>query len=181
MTKSTYLNCEKKKAVRDFLLQQFDYSNVIGLAGPDVREYVNNIRFANCNKIRIYENNPSILFKQLREIDKTDRRVNMIYSNIYEAPIEENTLYDLDYCATIRSLKEHVEKFRNNFIMTFSLRKCGFKETIETFFNIRKESIISSLKSFSPIPHTIFETNKGKYIYCAYRDNTPMCCIAKIN
>ena len=182
MTKSTYLNCEKKKAVRDFLLQQFQYSNVIGLAGPDVQEYVNNIRFANCNKIKIYENNSNILFKQLTKIDKTDKRVHLNYSNIYNvSSIEEDTLYDLDYCATIRSLKEHVEKFRNNFIMTFSLRKCGFKETIETFFNIRKESIISSLKSLSPIPHTIFETNKGKYIYCAYRDNTPMCCIAKIN
>lgn len=181
MTKSTYLNCEKKKAVRDFLLQQFNYSNVIGLAGPDVQEYVNNIRFANCNKIRIYENNPSILFKQLREIDKTDKRVNMIYSNIYEAPIEENTLYDLDYCSTIKGLKEHVRKFKDNFIMTFSLRKCGMKETLETFFNERKEQIINTFKELSPIPHTIFQTNNGKYIYCAYRDNTPMCCIAKIN
>ena len=182
MTKSTYLNCEKKKAVRDFLLQQFDYSNVIGLAGPDVNEYINNIRFANCNKIKIYENNTNILFKQLVKIDKRDGRVHLNYSNIYNAsPVEENTLYDLDYCATIRSLKEHVEKFRNNFIMTFSLRKCGFKETIETFFNIRREQILSTFKELSPIPHTIFNTNEGKYIYCAYHDTTTMCCIAKIN
>ena len=83
---------------------------------------------------KIYENNTNILFKQLVKIDKRDRRVHLNYSNIYNAsPVEENTLYDLDYCATIRSLKEHVEKFRNNFIMTFSLRKCGFKETIERY------------------------------------------------
>lgn len=182
MSKLTYLDCEKKKAVRDFLLQQFQYSNVIGLAGPDVQEYINNIRFANCNKIKIYENNSNILFKQLAKIDKKDKRVHLNYSNIYNvSSIEEDTLYDLDYCATIKSLKEHVEKFKNNFIMTFSLRGCGFKETIETFFNTRKEHILSSIKNFSPIPHTIFETNEGKYIYCAYRDNTPMCCIAKIN
>ena len=181
MTKSTYLNCERKKAVRDFLLQQFNYSNIIGLAGPDIREYVNNVRFANCNKIKIYENNSGILFKQLSEINKSDKRVHINYSNIYNAsPEEQNTLYDLDYCRTIRSLKEHVRKFKNNFIMTFSLRKCGMQETLQIFFNERKEQIISSFKQLSPVPHTIFNTNEGKYIYCAYRDNTPMCCIAKI-
>ena len=38
--------------------------------------------------------------------------------------------------------------------------------TIETFFNIRKEQILSTFKELSPIPHTIFNTNGGKYQAC---------------
>ena len=181
MTKSTYLNCEKKKAVRDFLLQQFQYSNVIGLAGPDIKEYVNNVRFANCNKIKIYENNSEILFKQLYNLGKCDKKVSISYSDIYEvSPSEENTLYDLDFCSSVKHLKKHIQKFKKNFIMTFALRPIGFKETIETFFNERKETIISSIKNLSPIPHIVFDTDYGKYIYVSYRDGMPMCCIARI-
>lgn len=182
MTKFSYTESKHKKEVRDFLLQQFEFKNVIGLAGPDINEYINNIRFANCNKIQIYENNSAILFKQLYQLGKQDKNISINYSNIYNvSPIQENTLYDLDFCATVRTLKDCIKKFKDNFIMTFSLRPAGFKETIETFFKEREEEVVSFVKNSLPLPHLVFNTNAGKYIYISYRDGSPMCCIAKIN
>lgn len=179
--KTTYVDAKRKKKVRNFLIKKFNFDEVVGLAGPDINEYINNIRFKDCNKIRIYETSASTLYKQLTEINTSKKEISLSYSDIYNAvPNKEGVLYDLDFCATARSLKDHIKKFKDNFIMTFSLRKCGFKETIDIFFKARRETVLSTVKKLSPIPHTIFNTNKGKYIYCAYHDTTTMCCIAKI-
>jgi len=55
------------------------------------------------------------------------------------------------------------------------------QETINTFFKARKEKVLGSVDHSSPMPHTIYETNKGnKYLFIKYWDTSAMCCFAKI-
>ncbi len=51
-------------------------------------------------------------------------------------------MFDLDYCVSVRYMKEHLKKFKDNFIMTFSTR-IGIKETISKFFKFRHENILN--------------------------------------
>lgn len=177
-TKATYLDATNKHAVREFLFSFFKYNNIIGLAGPNVNEYINWCKSKGYNNIEIWENTPDVAMHQLMNIKHP---VRMRFGNILEAePDRINTLYDLDYCVTARYMKEHISKFKDNFIMTFS-RRIKDAETVKTFFKSRKEKVITSIEMYNPFHHTFYETNNGsRYIFVNYRDTSNMCCVAKI-
>jgi len=59
-------------------------------------------------------------------------------------------------------------------------RRVPLTETIGTFFTVRDEHVIKTYVYDNPINHTMYHTNKGKYIYAPYKDTSPMCCFAKI-
>ena len=178
MTKENYLNAANKHAVREFLFSYFKLKNIIGQAGPNVNEYISWCKSKGYKDIEIWENTPNVMLHQLAQLKQP---VRMRFGDILQSdPDRIHTLYDLDYCCTVRYMKEHIAKFNDNFIMTFA-RRITDKETISTFFEARKEDIISSIDMISPIRHTIFKTNKSTYIYAPYRDTSNMCCIAKIN
>jgi len=179
MTKESYINATNKQAVREFLFSYFKYTSIIGLAGPNINEYVKWCISKGYKDIEIWENTPNVLMHQMMQ---SKHPVRMRFGNILEAePDRVKTLYDLDYCATVYTLDKHISKFKDNFIMTFSLR-AGAEFTIKEFFKARKERIISYVEKQNPIKHTLFTTSKnGKYIYTPYRDTSSMCCIAKIN
>lgn len=178
MTKYTYLNASKKHAVREFLFSQFRLKNIIGLPGPNFNECISFYESKGFKDIEVWENTPDVAMHQLMNAKKS---VRMRFGDVLAAePNRIDTLYDLDYCCTVRYMKEHIQKFQSNFIMTFSTR-IGVEETIKTFFKARKEAIVSSIDKISPVKHTIFTTNIGsKYIYTPYFDTSAMCCIAKI-
>jgi hypothetical protein len=178
MTKETYLDAANKHAVREFLFSYFKFNNIVGLAGPNINEYIKWCKSKGYKDIEIWENTPTVAMHQLMKIKHP---VRMRFGNILDAePNRVKTLYDLDYCATVYTLEKHITKFKDNFIMTLSTR-AGIEFTINEFFKARKEKIISSINKFSPINHTIFTTNNnGKYIFTPYRDTSAMCCIAKI-
>jgi hypothetical protein len=179
MTKATYLDAANKHAVREFLFSFFKCSAIIGLAGPNINEYIKWCKSKGYKDIEIWENTPNVLMHQMMQ---TKHPVRMRFGNILQAePNRVKTLYDLDYCATVYTLDEHIAKFKDNFIMTFSLR-AGVEFTIKEFFKARKEKIVSYIEKQHPIKHTLFTTkNKNKYIYTPYCDTSAMCCIAKIN
>ena len=176
MRKPTYLDAINKKIVREFLFSHFSFTSIIGLAGPDVNHYISYCKEKGFTDIEIWEVSPDVMIKQLMDIKHP---VNMKFGNILNAEVKNNVLYDLDYCVTVKFMKEHIQKFLSNFIMTFSLR-VGVDYTINKFFKDRKETIIGVIEKSSPIPYTIFTTNLGKYIYTQYFDTSAMCCIAKI-
>jgi hypothetical protein len=104
----------------------------------------------------------------------------LICGDILKAnPNKENVLFDLDFCASVRFLTEHIAKFKNNFIMTFSTR-IGVQQTVDTFFKARKEKVLHSVDELLPMPHTIYTTKKGNYLFIKYYDTSAMCCFAKI-
>lgn len=179
MTKETYINAANKHVVREFLFSYFKYTSIIGLAGPNINEYIKWCKLRGYNDIEIWENTPNVMMHQIMQ---AKHPVRMKFGDIINAePNRVKTLYDLDYCATVYTLDKHIAKFKHNFIMTFSLR-AGMEFTIKEFFKARKERVISYIERQNPIRHTLFTThNNGKYIFTPYRDTSAMCCIAKIN
>jgi len=178
--KKTYINSTNKHAVREFLIQKFQFEQVVGLAGPDINEYLAYLESKGCKQFEIYENNSQVALQQLSKV-KSKSKIALICSDILKAnPDKENVLFDLDFCASVRFLQEHIAKFKNNFIMTFSTR-IGLKETINTFFKAKKEKVLDSVDYQSPMPHTIYTTKQGnKYLFIRYWDTSAMCCFAKI-
>lgn len=178
MTKETYLDASNKHAVREFLFSYFKFSNIVGLAGPNINEYINWCKAKGYKNIEIWENTPEVAMHQMMSIKHP---VRMRFGDILQAePNRVNTLYDLDYCVTARYMKEHISKFKDNFIMTFS-RRITDAETIKTFFKARKEKIVASIQRTAPFNHTFYETDNGsRYIFVNYHDTSNMCCVAKI-
>lgn len=178
MTKETYLDAANKHAVREFLFSFFKYSSIVGLAGPNINEYINWCKSKGYRDIEIWENTPDVAIHQLMNVQHP---VRMRLGDILQAePNRMNTLYDLDYCVTVRYMVEHIAKFKSNFIMTFS-RRIKDKETIKTFFKARKEKIVATLESYHPFHHTYYDTDNGsRYIFVNYHDTSNMCCVAKI-
>jgi hypothetical protein len=171
---------KRKKEVRDFLFSFYtdmQLNKIVGLAGPHIQDYINFCKSKGYTEFEIYEKDGLTAMHQLIQLKDS---VQLKLKDILEAnPNEPGTLYDLDYCGTVRYLKEHIAKFQDKFIMTFSQR-IPLQETIDTFFSVRDEKVIKTYVKTSPIKHTEYHTNKGKYIYAGYRDSSVMCCIAKV-
>ncbi len=171
---------KRKKEVRDFLFSFFEdmqLKRIVGLAGPHIQDYIEFCKSKGYTEFEIYEKDSITAIHQLATLKDC---VSLKLKDILQANADEpNTLYDLDYCVTVRHMKEHIAKFQNNFIMTFA-RRVPLAETISTFFGVRNERIITSSTKDSPIEHDVYVTNKGRYIYVPYKDTSPMCCFAKV-
>jgi hypothetical protein len=170
----------QKAAVRDFLFSFFAHlqlNKIVGLAGPNIQDYISFLKSKGFTEFEIYEMDKLTAIHQLTNLNE---RITLKLGDIINASADElNTLYDLDYCVTVRHMHEHIAKFKNNFIMTFA-RRVPFEETIGTFFSVRDEKVVKSYIYDAPIKHTIYESDKGKYVYIPYKDTSPMCCFAKI-
>jgi hypothetical protein len=181
MTKVSYKEAKQKKAVRDFLFSHYKKSKIIGLAGPDINEYVEWCKLNGFEIEEIWEEDPTVMMKQLTDI-KGDTMFKYRFGNINDTiPDKDKTVYDLDYCGAIQSLKSAVIKFKRNAVMTFSVRGVGVEETISTFFKHRKEKVLSRTNKIKPIKHISIQTNIGKYVVAPYFDTTPMISIAQIS
>lgn len=182
--KQTYKTASNKKKVRDFLFSLFTskkLDKIVGLAGPDVDDYIKFCKSNGYTEFEIYENHIDTIFDQIKYL-RTKAKVSLTYGDILNTdPDRMNVLYDLDYCVTARFMRKHMTKFKNNFIMTFS-RRISDKETFDRFFKSRDEKLQSVLTLFTPVKHSILTTENGSnYYYVEYNDTSNMCCFAKIN
>lgn len=177
MTKYTYTDAEKKKMVRDYLFSYFTFNKIVGLAGPDINVYLDFCKSKGFDDVEVWENEPAVMMKQLSEAKAP---VRYKFGNILEADLNKDVFYDLDYCVSVRYMKEHIQKFKDNFIMTFSTR-IGVQETMEKFFQFRGEPIVNQYDVEGPgLRNILFQTTLGKYLFVTYFDTSAMCCVAKI-
>ena len=72
-TKATYKDATRKKAVRKFLFSFFNEKNIVGLAGPDIKEYISWCKENGIDNIELWENDPNVMFEQLKK--RTQRLV----------------------------------------------------------------------------------------------------------
>lgn len=169
-----------KYAVREFMFSFFKFTNIVGLAGLKVSDYIEWCKDKGYTSFEIWEIHVPTVFEQLKVL-KAHEISYKVGDIVNASPDRTDTLYDLDYCVSTLYMKEPIQKFKKNFIMTFSTR-IGIQKTIDTFFSAREESIVSKKEKTSPMAHTIFNTNSGgKYIFVKYADTSAMCCFAKIN
>lgn len=171
----------RKREVRDFLFSLFMHmhlNKIVGLAGPNIQDYINYCRSKGFTEFEIYEKDGLTAIHQLVTLND---KVTLKLTDILNANADEpNVLFDLDYCVTGRYMEPHMAKFLNRFIMTFSIRGVSIKETMERFFRVRNEKVIGTAYPEYPFPATEYYTNKGKYLQLSYRDTAPMMCLAKL-
>lgn len=181
MTKVSYIKAANKKAVRKFLFSHYKKSKIVGLAGPDINEYIAWCKSQGFQIDEIWEKDPTVMMKQLTEI-RNGSEFKFCFGDINDTvPNKDKTVYDLDYCGCVSTLYSAVLKFKKNAVMTFALRGVGTDTTIETFFKTRKEKIQSMVTKQTPLKHISIRTNMGRYIAAPYFDTSPMISIAQIS
>jgi hypothetical protein len=181
MTKSSYKEAKNKKAAREFVFSHYQQPKIIGLAGPDINEYVSWCKSNKFEIDEIWEKDPRVMMKQLTDI-KLDSITKYRFGDINNTmPDRTDTVYDLDYCGCVETLYNSVIKFKKNIVMTFSLRGVGAEKTISSFFSKRNEKIEARVNKSKPVNHISIKTNHGKYIVVPYFDTTPMLTIAHIS
>ena len=172
---------KRKKEVRDFLFSFFtdmQLKKIVGLAGPNIEDYINYCKSKGYTDFEIYEKDGITAIHQLSHL--SHEGIQLKFKDIIHANEDQSdALYDLDYCGTVRHLKDHIAKFKDRFIMTFCAR-VPFQETIDTFFGTRQEPILEKQEKTSPLKHTEYLTEKGIYIHLTYRYTAAMHCFAKI-
>lgn len=177
MKKLTYKESHNKKRIRNMVVDKG--TKVIGLGGPDIADYVSFFGKKGYSSITVWENDGEMLAKQMPQINRMRKKISYNFGDIINAPILPNTLYDLDFCRTITSLKDYVKKFQSNFILTVSeFRKPKFW-SINQFLKIRGESVIS-LVSNNDDERTLI-TDKQTYAIYYYYDRSPMVVIKTVN
>ena len=181
MTKTSYKEAKNKKAAREFVFSHYSQPKIVGLAGPDINEYVSWCKANGFQVDEIWEKDPRVMMKQLTEV-KHNTISKYRFGDINNTlPDRKDTVYDLDYCGCVQTLYESVIKFKKNIVMTFALRGVGAEKTINTFFKARRESIVSRSNKPNPINHISIKTTQGRYIVVPYFDTTPMLTIARIS
>jgi len=180
MTKPSYKEASNKRIAREFLFSFYNKSSIVGLAGPDINDYIKWCKSMKFDNVELWENNSQVMLQQLANI-KSRLPISYNFGDIVNADNGKDALYDLDFCSNITSLYSHIKKFRDEkFVITFSNRPISVETSIELFFSTRKESVISSVYKKNPIPHYSVRTSLGRYIIVTYFDTCSMVSIAKI-
>ncbi len=163
---------------REFILGFFSgYTQMTGLAGPNLDNYLDYCEKHMFKEVHVYEKDPEVLRYQVLNSQKQPTSHKL--GDINKALIKEDMLYDLDYCCTVSSVKDSIKRWKKGFIMTFSRRRLGNK-SIDIFFELREETVNFVREFTSPIKHSLYMTDKGQYIYTPYFDTSAMFTVAKI-
>lgn len=181
MTKTSYKEAKNKKAAREFIFSHYSQPKIVGLAGPDINEYVSWCKNNGFEVDEIWEKDPRVMMRQLTDM-KHDTPIKYRFGDINNTmPDRKDTVYDLDYCGCVKTLYDSVMKFKQNIVMTFAIRGVGVEKTISSFFSKRKEKVETRVSKSKPVNHISIKTNQGKYILVPYFDTTPMLTIARIS
>lgn len=151
----SYLGAVQKRAVQNIALQSSN-TTLIGLGGPNVKQYVNYLRTKGFKDIIIFENNKSIYEKQVEQ----KPRCQLIHGNILDH-LGYNAFYDLDFCASVKTIEPWLPKIiaMNEYAMTLSIRPVGIINTIGI---IKKYTELKYIPYRDTVPMYTFFKHKNK-------------------
>jgi hypothetical protein len=184
--KTTYKNALAKKLARKEVFSFFKKKHtLIGLAGPDLIDYVSFIRDKGFSDIRIYENNRSMFLNQLSQLHQANRIKNIpedstsyYFGDIYNAPLIKDAVYDLDFISTIAPVEKHLKKFKDcKIILTVRARFHRVQDIFTLFSHYIGTRLIGELQWNKTHKSGYFDTEKGRYHFITYKDTAPMVMI----
>lgn len=188
--KDDYSLSFNKRAVQSLVFKSYKERKIkklIGLGGPNIRQYLLFLKSQGIKHAEIYEYDISKMAIQLSKYQPVIES-QIKYQDILNAePNRPDTLYDLDFCCSIKSAANHVYKFTDNVIITLSIRPIGLNKTISEFAKLVDrttnpefewiETITNKLGKFKLYKLT---TKKHKYDCYVYKDSTPMLTIKSL-
>lgn len=184
--KTSYLHSTNKRIVQNIIFSKLEkkkLSKIVGLAGPNITNYLSILNDFKVKQAEIYEYDISKIALQLQNYKPIiDNEV--IYSDVlYATPNKSNTFYDLDFCCSIKNATKHIQKFTNNVCYTLSIRPVGLEKTIKEFSKLvdsTKNPVFTLIKSNDEYKSYNLITNTKKYKCYIYRDTSPMLTISSI-
>ena len=184
MRKTDYTKSHNKKLVQEIVfnhIKKKGINNLVGLAGPNISDYLSFVKSKGVKRAEIYERDPVNLLYQMRDFNPSIK-TTVLYQDIYAAGLYQNTVYDLDFTCCINEAAPHIRKFKENSIITISIRPIGFENTIQKFCSLisrltPKVLLNKVVTEFYKL-HTI-EWEDQSYSLYEYRDTTPMLTIIK--
>lgn len=179
--KSDYTLAKNKKAVQNDIFkraQKKNFTKVVGLGGPNITQYLQFLKSYGIKQADIYENNRFHILLQISDFKP------VITSKVYFEDIlnaqenEEYTLYDMDFCCSVATVRDSVKKFKDNSIFTFSIRPFTIESTINEFFksmrNNAKPKITYNYKVNKQFKVHKIMWNGNRYFCYIYKDTVPM-------
>ena len=184
MRKTDYSKSYNKKIVQEIVFNQLKnkkLNKLIGLAGPNIKTYMSFVKSKGIKQAEIYERDYVNLLYQMRDFNPPIK-TTVLYQDIYAADLYQDTMYDLDFTCCINEAAPHIKKFKDNSIITISIRPIGFESTIKKFCNIishiKPKIFLNALVNNYYKLHKIEWKNQSYHLY-EYRDTTPMLTIIK--
>ena len=185
--KRDYTKAYKKKLIQEIVFKEKnpEINKLIGLAGPNITDYLHFCKSHGIKQAEIYENAYTNIIYQMQDF-KPPISTMVMYQDIYEANLVQDVVYDLDFCCTIRNAEKHIKKFKDvPNIVTLSLRGISLKETIKRFcktISKLKPEIIFDVASNKDYKHHIIKydhsTFQKTFKLFQYRDTSPMLIIS---
>jgi hypothetical protein len=184
--KSDYTLSKNKKAVQNDIferVQKKSFTKVIGLGGPNITQYLCFLKDHGIKHADIYENNRYHILLQISKF-KPMISSKVYFQNIINAQEKQkDTLYDMDFCCSVATVKDSIKKFKDNSIFTFSIRPVGIESTIQMFF----KSLRQNAKPIITYNHEVnkqfkvhkVDWNGNKYFCYIYKDTVPMMTITQ--
>lgn len=180
--KTDYSKSYRKKLVQQIVFDDFKQrgmTKLVGLAGPNITDYLTFVKSKGIKQAEVYERDFVNLIHQMADF-KPPIKTKVLYQDILHADLQQDVIYDLDFCCTINSAEPHIKKFKNNAIFTLALRGVGLMPTLERFCKL-----VSKIKS--DIHINVHQTDNfkmhllyfGKQSYTVYHycDTSPMVVI----
>lgn len=187
--KTDYSIAVRKKLVQSKVysdIRKMGYKRVIGLAGPNISTYLKAMKERGIQSAEVYEFNRGQLLLQMKHFNPVIPTRVCFDDILYAEPQQEKTLYDLDFCCSIRKAKEHIKKFGKSSIVTLALRPDSLMTTLKQFCKLIDKSAhsvimldASEMKEKGYKLHTI-KINRTKYECYQYFDTFPMVTIKPV-
>lgn len=174
MIKNYDLKVEKRE-IQKRVIPMINKTKLVTLAGPNMWSYLS-LFPGRMKKVEIWERDAAIMLEQLSAIgEESPRDITYHYGDIIHAKVTKDTFYDLDFCVSIKNVKEHLRKFKDcAFSVTLSLRKSN--DYLQGFLDAVEEELVSQINYKD---YTLLTTNKNVYMYTTYRG--PMIHIFKFH
>lgn len=189
--KTDYSLSKNKRAVQEAIFSLYKdrkFNKVVGLAGPNITEYLQMMKNKGITTAEIYENNISQLAIQMGHF-KPIISSQVVFGDIIQASANQDfTLYDLDFCCSINTASEHIQKFSDDAsVTTLSIRPVGFIHTILKYAELIDRKGNPSIEFLGGVTTSLgkyrtysLSVGSKKYMCYLYKDSVPMVTIQSI-
>jgi len=127
--KESYIDAINKRAAQDITLVA-ENKRIIGLGGPDIKEYVAILRSKGFEEIIIFEDNYEVYRNQIRQFPDCE----LIHGDIRDH-LREDAFYDLDFCCSIKTIEPWLPIITSlkEYSLTCSIRPIGMEKSVGIF------------------------------------------------
>lgn len=149
-----YTKRVKKLAAQSRIFPLIKEKNFVGLCGPNVIEYLEKIDYKRYQKVILVEYDRKV-YDKIKHLVIHIPNVRLLCDNVGNHLHYKNTFYDLDFCATIKQIRDLLPKIGKlkEFSITLCVRKFSYTTT---------ETLLA------------FYLQHQKYAHIPYKDGAPM-------